>query len=105
MYMIVSGKDTYIRSLKKYSSCMYANVKGKPMYTKQGTDKARVNPRNAKERKNKGYQGIGDMETQERREKRKEKNTQYPPKRRYPQWNRQFYYEENLSMDRKNYNK
>jgi hypothetical protein len=63
---------------------MYATVKGKTTYTKKNTVRARVNPRNSDARKNTSYQAIGDKKTQEKREKIKEKNTQYPKKETSP---------------------
>jgi hypothetical protein len=50
------------------------------MYVKEDTAWARVRPRNSDTRKNIGCQATDDRETQENREKIKEKNTQYPKK-------------------------
>jgi hypothetical protein len=50
------------------------------VYAKKDTARERVKPRNSDARKNTGCQATCDMETQENREKIKEKNTQYPKK-------------------------
>jgi hypothetical protein len=59
---------------------MYAFVKGKPAYVKEDTAKARVRPINSDTRKNIGFQVTNERETQENKEKIKDKNTQYPQK-------------------------
>jgi hypothetical protein len=59
---------------------MYATIKGKTMYTKKNTTRARDKSRNSDARKNTGCQATCDKETQENIEKIKEKNTKYPKK-------------------------
>jgi len=60
---------------------MYVDVKGKLMYAKKDTSSGRVKKRNLDARKNAGFQATCDLETLEKGEKIKEKNTQYPKKR------------------------
>jgi hypothetical protein len=76
MYVIVQGIDAYICTLNTYISRTY--VKGKTMYTKRKTTRERVKPRNSDARKNIGCQTIGDKETQENKEKIKEKTLNTP---------------------------
>jgi hypothetical protein len=59
---------------------MYVTVKGKTHVYQKNTARVRVKPRNSDARQNIGCQATCDKETQENREKIKEKNTQYPKK-------------------------
>jgi hypothetical protein len=63
---------------------MYTIVKGKHAYAKEGTTWERVRSRNLDKNKNIGCQETSKTETQENKEKIKEKNTQYPKREIIP---------------------
>jgi hypothetical protein len=78
VYATVQETKAYARALRIDIMSMYTTAKGKPTYAKEDTSWARVRPRNSNIKKNKGFQATDDIETQENREKIKEKKHPIP---------------------------